>query len=335
LAAAILLCAERKPEAKILSTIHANVKLLIANYVWPFPIAFVPLYTIPVLHSLFKSTRPGFYLPSHLPGFVGNIGMPLFLVLCVYLARVATGREPREATLCALCGASYLAPLVFGTPPGITVVRGYMLMGIYAWLVGAIVVLDRAMIGHRRRALLLVGACFVLTLWGTTESIFGRDQLFDPTFVSIERGGIPPDPGSKAAGYLVREDVPRTARVLAIHRAVEPSVLFYYMGRTRHAYYDLSLEEANAKFEEMKAQMDVVICEAAQVPVIERSGEFVQRIVLSSENVPRMWIYARDEIEMPTFVADVGELNRAFDQRRYWDSAVGPHLTQRTSANPN
>jgi len=83
--------------------------------------------------------------------------------------------------------------------------------------------------------------------------------------------------------------------------------------------------ETIAKFEEMKARIDVVICEAAQVPVVEDSGEFVKRVVLSSENVPRMWIYARDEIEMPALAVDIGELNRAFDQRRYWNTTIWPH----------
>jgi hypothetical protein len=38
-----------------------------------------------------------------------------------------------------------------------------------------------------------------------------------------------------------------------------------------------------------------------------------------------MWIYARDEIEMPTLAADVGELNRACDRARYWDATVWAH----------
>jgi hypothetical protein len=322
LASAILLYAERRPGAGILGTIRTNVKSLIANYVWIFPIAFAPLYFIPVLHALLKPTRPGFFLLDHLPGFIGNIGVPLLLVLFTFLLKVVTKQGTREATLFALCGVFYLLPLFLGTPPGITVVRGYMLIGICAWLVGAALVLDRLPIRYRKTALLLVGACFVLTLWGTTESIFGRDTLFDPTFVSIERGGAPPDPGSKAAGYLIRQYLPSTASVLAIHRAVEPPILLYYFGRTQYAFYDLSLEEANAKFEELRAQVDVVICETAQIPIVENGGDFIRRATISSESIPRMWIYSRRNIEIPRLSVDVGELNRAFDEKHYWDSAI-------------
>jgi hypothetical protein len=155
-------------------------------------------------------------------------------------------------------------------------------------------------------------------LWGTVESIWGRDRWFDPTFVTIERGGIPPDPGSKAAGYLLRRYLPDSASVLSIHRQVEPPNMLYYFGRLEYAYYDLSLEQSIEKFLRQREEIDVVICDAEQASSVESGGGFEKRVVLLSEGVPRMWIYARPGVELPAMRADVVALNRAFDKEYAW-----------------
>ena len=69
---------------------------------------------------------------------------------------------------------------------------------------------------------ILLGITFVLTLWGTVETVFANDSLVDPSLVEFAWGGIAPDPGTKAAGYVVRKYVLPEKKVLAIHRAIEP-----------------------------------------------------------------------------------------------------------------
>jgi hypothetical protein len=139
--------------------------------------------------------------------------------------------------LLVVCSIAYFSPLLFGTPLAITVTRGYMLMGTYFLVLGTAVVLDRLVqmkaLGRSLGTVTLV--CFLLTLWGTVESIFGRDELVDPSGVKIQRGAIPPDPGSKAAGFLVRKYVKNEEKVLAIHGSIEPPNLFTIStGRNTH-----------------------------------------------------------------------------------------------------
>lgn len=293
-----------------------GIKLLATKLVWLFPLLSLPLCYSSILHGLQKPTQIGFFLLNHISGFVENTGVLLALCLLasVLMGTIYEKTRSRESLLLTTWGLLYLAPLFFGTPPGVTVVRGYMLLGTFFLVLCAALVLDKLAKEHKRWIVILVSLCFLTTLWGTVESIFGRDQWIDPSCVKIERGGIPPDPGSKAAGYLVRNHVPPAAQVLAIHRAVEPPNLLYYFGRTEYAYYDLSLEQSIDTFWQTKDRVDIVICDKDQLPAVEADGSFVERMVIFSENVPRLWIYARPDVEIPSVHADVVALNQAFDK---------------------
>jgi hypothetical protein len=138
-----------------------------------------------------------------MPGFVENTGYLLtpLLAMAVLIGFFSERLKSKYA------GAAYLAPLFLATPQGITVVRGYMLVGTYLLLISVAVVLDKLVLvaAFRKPLIIIIIACYGVTLWGTVESIFGRDQLLDPSGIKIERGGIPPDPGSKAAGFLLRK----------------------------------------------------------------------------------------------------------------------------------
>jgi hypothetical protein len=160
----------------------------------------------------------------------------------------------------------------------------------------------------------LLGVCLILTLYGTVESLFGRDQWFDPTYVKVERGGLPPDPGTKAAGYYLREFASPSHKVLALHRNVELPSLAYYFGRGEYAYYDLSLEETYARYLEMRETADIVIADREQLPFLEADRRFTKRLMVLSEGVPRMWIYAKPDVELPTLQVDAGEFNSRYDQ---------------------
>jgi len=307
-----------------LDKLGTGIKLLTARLVWLLPVLSLPLCYTSVVHGLQKRARIGFFLPNHILGFVENTGVLLALCLLVFTVIGTLSRKTRskEILLLATWGLAYLAPLFFGTPPGVTVVRGYMLVGTFYLVLCTTLVLDKLAKEHKRLIVILISLCFLTTLWGTAESIFGYDQWVDPSGVKIERGGIPPDPGSKAAGYLVRSYVSPADKALAIHRAVEPPNLFYYFGRTGYAYYDLTLEQSLEQFWQTKDRVDIVICDADQLPAVEADGSFVERMVILSKDVPRMWIYARPDVDMPSIRADVVALNRAFDQAYAWDVTV-------------
>jgi hypothetical protein len=72
----------------------------------------------------------------------------------------------------------------------------------------------------------------------------------------------------------------------------------------------------------MRDEVDVIICDAEQVPFIASDSDFESRVVLYSEGVPRMWIYARPGIELPSIEADVAAFNHAFDREYSWAVAL-------------
>jgi hypothetical protein len=121
-----------------------GIRLLAREMIWFFPYLFFPLYYYPLLHTFNKAVWLGFFAFDHLPGFIDNIGYPLTLLILFSVASSIAIKKTRlrQTLLFTICGAFYLAPLFFGTPPGITVVRGYMLLGTYSWLLCALGVLD-------------------------------------------------------------------------------------------------------------------------------------------------------------------------------------------------
>ena len=307
-----------------------GVKLLVTRWVWVFPLLVSPLCYDSLRHALRKPTRLGFYLFDHLGGFVGNTGLVLALLLAgaALLALIDRFARTRATLLLSICGGLYFAPLVFGTPPGITVVRGYMLMGTWFWLVCLAVVLDRVASHRPKEARVLVAVVLVVTLWSDLETLFGRDMLFDPNLVTIERGEIPPDIGTKAAGYLARKHLAPDLRILALHRAIEPPNLYYYFRRDALSFFDLPLESRPSRRDPWDTRRalarfgpgaDIVICEEAQVPDVRRSGGYDERVVIHSEGQPRMWIFCRPGVKLPRLPkADVVALNRAFDREFSW-----------------
>lgn len=301
----------------------SGFRLLVKNFVWVFPFLFIPLCIYPIGHALRKPTRLGFYLQEHMPGFVENTGyfLALLLIMGVLVSLFSKSVRSKYALLFSIGGMAYLAPLFFATPPGITSIRGYMLAGTYFLVVSAAVVFDKLVLVpvFRKSLMTIIIACYAVTFWGTVESIFGRDQLVDPSGIKIKRGGIPPDPGSKAAGFLIRKYVKDSEKVLAIHGAVEPPNLFYYFGRLQYSFFDLSPKQAMEHFYRLKHNIDVVVCSEAQASVVEFDESFRRRAVITSEDRPTMLIYAKAHVEMPVMNADVRELNGLFDNEYAWN----------------
>jgi hypothetical protein len=309
----------------VLNRLRTGMELCLRRFVWVFPLAFFALCVYPVGHALRKPTRLGFYLQDHLPGFIENTGYFLALLLFAgVISLCAKSLRSKFTILFAICGAAYLFPLFFGTPPGITSIRGYMLMGTYFLLLCTIVALDKflAMKAFRSILIVIISACFFVTSWGTVESIFGRDELMDPSGIKIKRGGIPADPGSKAAGFLVRKYVKNSEGVLALDGSIEPPILFYYFGRSRHSFFDLPSKQAIKRFYELRAEIDVVVCNPDQAPILEADRDFVKRTVVVSEGVPRMLIYTRPHVDMPVDSFDVLQLNPLFDSEYAWSVSL-------------
>jgi hypothetical protein len=74
------------------------------------------------------------------------------------------------------------------------------------------------------------------------------------------------------------------------------------------------LEETIVYYLEMREAVDIVICESAHLPYLEADGRFTRRLEILSEGVPRMWIYARPNVELPTLQVDASEINSRFDE---------------------
>jgi hypothetical protein len=293
-----------------------GIKLLLIRWVWFFPILTVPMVYFTVQHTLEKPTRLGFFVLDHLSGFVGNMGLPLTILGLMAVASALWIRSLRTnwGVFFAVGGVFYLAPLFFGTPPGITLVRGYMLMGGYLWTLCMVCVMDVLISKYRKVVVGVAILSLLLTSYGTVRSIWRLEQWPNLTSVSLERGGIGADPGTKTAAYFVRRYVSDDQAVLALHRAVEPPNLIYYFERFEYAYYDLDVSATIAEFSGKQEAVDVIICEEAQRPYVANSGRFVERIVIYSQGVPRMWIYARPDVGLPSLQVNTEEMNLAFDE---------------------
>ena len=307
-----------------------GLKLLVVRLVWFAPLLAAPVYYSSLRHAANKRTRLGFYFFDHIDSYINGAGLLLGALLFAAAAVAIADKAFRRghARLWAVGGALYLAPFIFGTPPGITAVAGYMLIGICLWLFCFIAVVDRFARNRPGAARVVLAVCFCVTLWSVVETLFMRDAVFDPNMVAADRGDVRPDIGTKAAGYLVRKHCPKATRVLAIHRAIEPPVMYYYFAEFsgRHtSFFDQPLDgppntrSARHAFVTFRGIADIVICEESQVAYVAADARFEERAVLHSEGRPRMWIFAVRSDSFPKLGAvDVVALNRAFDREMAW-----------------
>jgi hypothetical protein len=293
-----------------------NLHLLVSRLVWVFPLVFALAYKYPLARTAQKPTQPGFYLDDHFGGFLGNIGLPLLVLLLVGLASIPwlEGRHRKHSSLLAISAVGYLFPLFFLTPPGTTVVRGYMLVGTCLLALAAAKGFEKWFSKYPGVTGVVLVSALLFTLWGTEETVFWEDTLFDPTLVRVERGEVAPDPGTKAAGYLIRRHIPDSATVMALHRKIEPPNLYYYFGRTRYSYYDKNLIQLWYGFLKHHDKIDVIIAEKDIAREVIKRDVFQLRAVLFSHGEPTMWIFAKPEIPCPWGEFDVANLNRLYDQ---------------------
>lgn len=173
---------------------------------------------------------------------------------------------------------------------------------------------------RERAALALIIFLFLITGWGTVETIFFRDRLFDPALVKVGRGDVSPDPGTKAAGYLFFKYLPEerypafSVPILVLHRQIEPPCVSYYWRRAAIAFYDYSFDQTREAFLQYKDKVSLIVADSEQVAFINEDPNFEPRIILYSGGQPRLFIYSRDKNLLPLIKDDVKEFNRAFDR---------------------
>ena len=160
--------------------------------------------------------------------------------------------------------------------------------------------------------------CLFCTLWGNINQLFLRGQGWDPSLIKVERGARDPDPGSKAAGYLVQKYLSPNAALLVLHRNIEPPVLLYYFRRQGLSFYDLDLEHTREAYLANREQADAVIADKDQASWVHGDSRFVLRTVLRWHNEPRLWLFSRPQLPFPELDADTAPFNRLFDRDYSW-----------------
>jgi len=311
-----------EPGAPPLRRLRAGARLFVVRGVWVLPVLVSWMCRAPLGHASTKQTALGFYLMDHLPGMLANTGWLLAALIAVgavaFFAHTRS-RSP-QVQLFALCGAAYVAPLVLGAPPGITVIRAYFLMGTFLWMTAMLLSFDRTPWAERRPARLAIvyAVCFAVTLTGSVRAVFGEEGAGGVTGVRVERGRHRPDPGTRTAGYLLREHLPSGATLLVLHRSVEIPNTIYYFGLSRKSARvrnDLTEQETLQFYRERMARADLVVAGASEVHALEEDGVFERRVVIREEREPRMWIFARPGIDFPAFDVAVEEINPLYDAK--------------------
>lgn len=311
----------REENSSPIVNLKSNFSLLFSYRYWLIPLAFLPLTVPAIHHSLQKKTKIGFYFIFHLKDFLGNTGLFLFGVIIIsslLFIFLRNGNLIKGAFLW-LSGFFYLAPLFLATPPGITVSKDYMLIGIFFWVMFTIYVFDNLIRSEMVKASIFT-VIFVATLFGTVSSIFFQKEGCISLFVKKGRGGIE-DYGIKSAGYLIQKYVPEKFKILAIHRNIEPENLFYYFRRKEFAFYDLTLVDSIKIFHEYKDSADIVVCDFEQVEKIQRESNFKERVVFyDNKGIPQLWVFVKtgQNIPLPPLKVRVNQFNKNFEKEFSW-----------------
>jgi len=303
----------------LLHRFYYGITLLFKKLVWAFPVLLFPVYSSSISHTFRKQTRLGFFLKDHLAGFIENTGIILAAFILYSLLAVIFCKKLRDnkTILFTGIGLFYLLPFFFGTPPGITIARGYMLISAYFLALCAIMVFDKLFEKKRGIALILFIFVFAATLWGTINSVFFYGRLLDLSGIKIERGDTR-EYGIKACAYIVRKYLPSYVNVLFIHRSIEPTNAFYYFKNTKYSRFDLTPEGAYNFFLEKRDICDVVIAGGDELGFIDNDKRFTKKTVIYNKNSPLIWIFTTSDFNIPILNTEVSQLNRAFDKEYSW-----------------
>lgn len=284
--------------------------------VWILPLLYLPLG----LPALERAAQPpgglGWYFLDHVDGLLANVG--LFLAsavgaaLAVMVVHRLARRDPRIHVL--LVGAVlYGAPLMLTAPTDMNAARGDLLITVFLAAMAAVVILDTVVTSDRMLTASLFTAVFGLTAWGTYESLFLRDGAYDPARVRATHGGVPPDPGTKAAGYYVRRYAPADATVAAVHPAISPATLRYYFGRNAGASRNLRKAVPLASLEQAWSTAEVVVAAPTDRRALEKAGLKPAASVFS-EGRERMVVYASPVLNLVQQVLHAETANGYFER---------------------
>lgn len=311
-------------QGSFITRMKAGLGLYFKRYLWAGMAILLPLTTRPLIHMFAKKTKPGFYLFDHLPDFVSCTGLLIALLMLIALSIYALRRPVRskEVTVLLLTGFLFMCPIIFATPPKITVVKGYMLVAVVFFMYFAIVVIDRFILQRRKVLYAVIIIIASVTLWGDIKVIFMRNSGITPPFISQSRGEIY-DPGTKAAGYFIQKFVPSTSAVMAMHQKIEEPNIYYYFRRHDYAWDDLTLEQTVQKLAELKNKVDVIICSQNQVAAVEATGIFIKKVEMTdSKGGYPIYIYARKTVPLPEVKSTFDEYNRLFDKEFSWNKEI-------------
>ena len=301
-----------------------GLKLYFSRYLWAGMAVMLPFTTRPLIHMFAKKTRFGFYLFDHIPGYVYSTGLFLSLLLlpAIILYLFSRRVRSRQASVMLLAGFFFMAPIIFGTPAGITVANGYMLVSAVFFQYFMLMVLDR-FVSHRRTVLFsILTVTILLTLWGDYQSIFLREKGMDPSLVRQQRGEIF-DPGTKAAGYIVQKYVPASSAMYGMHQSIEEPNIYYYFRRKDYAFDDLTTEATVQKLAELKDRVDVVVCSIDQVKFVEATGLFERKVELTDgTGLYGMYIFTKPGVPVPVITGTFGKYNALFDREFSWNREI-------------
>lgn len=286
-----------------------------------------PIYRYAIEHALEKRTRFGFYGLHYGGEVLQNLG--LFLVVLVIVAAIVflvswrrsqspLPRDREGLVVLALggIGVGYLLPIFLMTPPGITLTRNYLILGPMFLVLAAVAVFDRRELWGRGWARGMAALVTLLTGWGSFESYYSLDSWIDPSMVRWERGALLPDPGSKALGYIVRTVLPADAKVLYIHRKMEPPNVGYYCGMERpgRSFYDRSLLRSRSDFERSEDWAEYVIADPQQVGFFEASNwRLLYTLTHGETRLAMVFGRSADSSVFDRLPTSFAELNRRFD----------------------
>lgn len=292
---------------------------------WVVPTLYLPLTAAALEHTAEKKSQLGFYVIDYLEPMLANVGAPFALVTLLGAGTVLANlkhAQLRVAAVLLTVSGLYMAPLLFGAKPGITVARGYMLVGSYLGVFASTLILDRSVREMRSsvktslsQSVSVFGFVMVLaTAWGAFQSVFLGDKGFDPTWIRIERGRIPADPGSKVVGLYVREELPRSASVVVLHQNLERPNSRYYLGSDALAWNDKPTDELRAIGKQHLGRADVFVTSPIVAEGIDFDG-YELTLEVFSAGVRRAQIYARPELRLAKDRRHSEVWNERFDER--------------------
>jgi hypothetical protein len=285
-------------------------------YLWLFPVLLSPAYFYPLKHALKKRVKPGFYLFDHFEEIVGNLGIGLFCIVLIgfflFLRNFkAISSETKSYMFAGIC---YFLPLIFLSQPGLTVVRGYFLVGSVFFTLASLILFWKYVNPSWLKYSVLI-LVFASSLWGTWNSVFLRDQGFDPSFTKKDRGTVDEDPGTKTFGFIYQEYFPHDEKVLVLHRNIEPPNIKFYVNTTRCvSFYDKTLEETEEIFHE-SGLYPIVVADKGQSEFVDNSAGHKLEATVSSEGVKRLYIYSQIPLSLPKQNFTVELYNPLFDQK--------------------